>query len=232
MRTMKLLAIGAHPDDIEIFMFGFISACKERKDEIHLAIATDGSAGGDNSQNNLVEIRKAETIKALKNISNPIFLNFKDGELSLSKSVFQEIKNLISSIKPDLILTHAPEDYHPDHRTLSKTVLDAAGFVCPILYADTLLGINFIPDYYVDITKYYSMKEKAILYHKSQNPEKFLAATKIQNRFRSAQCNAPSKHFAEAYRMERFFPHVDIRDYLPPAPNKNPFYMANKNSLI
>ena len=43
---MKILAVGAHPDDIEIFMYGFLSICRDRGDEIFLSIATDGSAGG------------------------------------------------------------------------------------------------------------------------------------------------------------------------------------------
>ena len=42
---MKVLAIGAHPDDIEIFMFGLLHAYKNNKDKIYLLIATDGSAG-------------------------------------------------------------------------------------------------------------------------------------------------------------------------------------------
>ena len=49
---MKILAIGAHPDDIEIFMYGFLSVCLKRGDEIYTMIATDGSAG------NVVEKKK------------------------------------------------------------------------------------------------------------------------------------------------------------------------------
>ena len=62
---MKVLAIGAHPDDIEIFMYGLLSVCKKRKDEISLLIATDGSAGGDKSSINLIKTRKKETIKGI-----------------------------------------------------------------------------------------------------------------------------------------------------------------------
>ena len=42
---MKLLAVGAHPDDIEIFMLGLLLACKNRGDDIHTIVATDGSKG-------------------------------------------------------------------------------------------------------------------------------------------------------------------------------------------
>ena len=57
---MKILAIGAHPDDIEIFMFGFLSCCKEMGHKISAIVATDGSLGGDNYDNRLVENRKKD----------------------------------------------------------------------------------------------------------------------------------------------------------------------------
>ena len=58
---MKILAIGAHPDDIEIFMFGFLCCCKQLGYEISIVVATDGALGGNNNDNKLVENRKKET---------------------------------------------------------------------------------------------------------------------------------------------------------------------------
>ena len=56
---MKILAIGAHPDDIEIFMYGLLYLLKKRGDKIFLAIATDGSLGGNDSDKNLVNLNIA-----------------------------------------------------------------------------------------------------------------------------------------------------------------------------
>ena len=47
---MKILAIGAHPDDIEIFMAGFLFACKKLNHEVHVMIATNGALGGKKHQ--------------------------------------------------------------------------------------------------------------------------------------------------------------------------------------
>lgn len=229
---MKILAIGAHPDDIEIFMFGFLCTCLDRGDDIFISIATDGSLGGKYPGPMLAEERMQETSQALIKFGKPIFLNFLDGSLNTHPNAQIKITKLIHNIMPDLILTHAPEDYHPDHRALSEYVKNAAGFQCPILFSDTLMGVNFIPEYYVDITPYFRLKQEAILTHYSQNPKRFLEATKILNRFRSAQCNAPNGHYAEAYRYEKTFPFSDIRDLLPPAPKYQPYYKNLKGALI
>ncbi len=229
---MKVLAIGSHPDDIEIFMFGLLCACLERGDQICLAIATDGSMGGINPGLKLAEKRKLETMNGLKYLGQPIFLNFKDGSLHDETMAPKIIKDIVNDNQPDLIVTHAPEDYHPDHRTLSKYVSNAAGFGCPILYSDTLMGVNFIPEYYVDITQFFEFKKLAILEHKSQNPKKFFEATKILNGFRSAQCNSPEGNYAEAYRFEKRFPFSDIRQLLPPSPKFKPYYKNITGALI
>ena len=94
------------------------------------------------------------------------------------------------------------------------------------------MGVNFVPEYYVDITKFFSLKKTAILSHKSQNPRRFFEATQILNRFRSAQCNAPEDHYAEAYRFEKTFPFSDIRNMLPSPPTYKPYYKNLKGALL
>ena len=229
---MKVLAIGAHPDDIEIFMFGLLLSYKARNDNIYVAIATDGGAGNILDYSDIVEVRKKETQNALKVLGDPYFFNFPDGKLSSCAKAPKKIKEYIDSISPHIIVTHAPEDYHPDHQALSLMVKYAAGFSCPVLYADTLMGVNFKPDYYVDITPFFVKKENAILKHKSQNPERFFKATKLLNRFRAAQCNIPENNYAEAYRTENKFPFGDIRNLIPNAPDIKPFYKNFSDSMI
>ena len=229
---MKVLAIGAHPDDIEIFMLGILMCYKKNNDEIFLAVATDGAAGNVLGISDLVNVRRLETKKALEDIADPHFFDFPDGKLNLAKNAMSIIKDYIITISPDLVITHAPEDYHPDHRALSFLVREAVGFMCPVLYSDTLMGVDFNPEYYVEITPYFEVKKNAILTHKSQNPEKFLKATILLNRFRSAQCNAPIDSYAEAYRQEQKFPFADIRSLIPSPPKIQPFYKNDSKSFI
>ena len=123
---MKILAIGAHPDDIEIYMFGLLSIFFERGDDIITIIATDGAAGSKKHDPQLQKKRYKEALLGLQKFSKPIFLNQKDGCLYQSENIFKLLENNFSKINPDLIITHSKEDYHSDHRHLSKFVTDVA----------------------------------------------------------------------------------------------------------
>ena len=68
-----------------------------------------------------------------------------------TKKIFDEI----NKINPDLIVTHSQNDYHPDHRALSRMVKSVAGIYYPVLFADNFVGIDFKPNYYIDITKFF-----------------------------------------------------------------------------
>ncbi len=229
---MKILAIGAHPDDIEIFMYGLLSVCQQRGDEVSLIVATDGAAGNVKSSINLTVVRELETRKALKNLGSLTLLGLPDGNLSESKNAAEVLRNAINIVNPDIIVTHDPEDYHSDHRALSKYVQDVANFKYPIIFSDTLMGINFNPDFFIDITDFIQHKKKAIICHKSQSPEKFVSLVELMNRYRAAQCNAPHLNYAEAYRINRRFPFTDIRSLLPDPPPLVPFYTNNPKAFI
>lgn len=229
---LNITAIGAHPDDIEIFMYGFMAAAKARGDALTLIVATDGAAGGENPGPALAVKRADEARAGLAALGEPVLLNLPDGSLVDAPDAQNKITSAINTAAPDLIITHGPEDYHPDHRALSQYVNNAASFRCPILYADTLMGVGFNPEFYVDITAHAEAKTKAIMAHESQHPHRFAEAAKIMNRYRAAQCNAPDGHYAEAYRLERRFPFTDIRAMLPDAPPYRPFYVPDSDALI
>lgn len=229
---MKILAIGAHPDDIEIFMFGFLCCCKEMGHDISIIVATDGSLGGTNNDSRLVADRKKETQDGLHKLGKPLFLNLPDGSLGNKLAHTNIIKNNIQNIKPDLLLTHYYKDYHSDHINLSKIVKTVAGHYTPVLYCDTMMGINFLPNYYIDVSKYMNDKIKSISFHKSQKPERFVNLAKLMNAYRSAQCNAPKGSYAEAYLFEPSFPFSDIRNILPETPKIIPFHIENINGFL
>ena len=151
---MKILAIGAHHDDIEIFMYGLVSSYKKEGKQVFTMIATDGSKGGSTKDDLLSKKREKEAIAGLKKISKPIFLNIPDGELGEDPEHRRIIKENILKIMPDLIITHFQNDYHSDHRSLSLLTSRVVSHYIPILYCDTMMGVNFDPTFYFDITDF------------------------------------------------------------------------------
>ena len=229
---MKILALGAHPDDIEIFMYGLISIFKKEGNKVYTMIATDGAKGGSIPGKILAQKRFQESIDGLKRLSSPIFLNIPDGELGGNLEHEKIIKENILKIMPDLIITHAKNDYHADHRSLSLLTSKAVSHYVPILYCDTLMGVDFNPNYYVDITEHYELKKEAILKHKTQKPQRFLNLFKLMNSYRAAQCNAPKGRYAEAYCFKPSFPFTDLRGILPSSLKLRPFHIDNQNGFL
>lgn len=219
---MRILGCGAHPDDIDIFFYGTLAAARASGAEIGCLIATDGAAGGATPGEDLAAERRAEAAEAASGLGvAPIFLNRGDGALAGDGEAAALLEAEIARFAPDLVITHAPEDYHPDHRALSRLVLDAARFRAPVLYADTLMGNGFAPTLYVDVTAHFDAKCAAIRAHRSQRPERFVSACQTWNRFRALQCNAPES-YVEAFRFEPHYPFADVRALLPPPPAVSP----------
>lgn len=220
---MKILAVGAHPDDIEIYMFGTLAAAKARGDEVMLAVATDGAAGGKMDAAQLRAIRQKEAIAGASGLGVvPTMLGFPDGALIADAALIAALKALIRDSEADLVVTHAPNDYHGDHRALSDAVRIAANFAAPVAWADTMMGAGFMPTHLVDMTAHADAKAAAIRTHVSQDPERFVAMAEQLASFRAAQANMPAGGYAEAFRFEPSFPFMDIRELLPPAPPVRP----------
>ena len=215
---MKILAIGAHPDDLEIFAYGTLAAWRAMAADVVLAVATDGAKGGAMAPDALRTLRAAETTAALAPVGVPRLLGFADGELRADAALEGALRDLLAEVGPDLLLTHAPNDYHADHRALSAAASQAAGFSVPVVWMDTLNGTGFAPSHWVEVTGHWAAKEAAIRAHVSQDPERFVQMANRQAAFRAGECNAPPKARAEAFRFEPRFPFADIRALLPPAP--------------
>ncbi|MDP2061947.1 MAG: PIG-L deacetylase family protein [Phaeovulum sp.] len=216
---MKVLAVGAHPDDIEIFLFGSLAAWRAMGAELALAVATDGAAGGVQDPAALRLARRAEAERAAALLSaKPSFLDFPDGKLMHDAPLIEALRGLIGRERPDLVVTHAPNCYHADHRALSAALAQATGFGVPLLYADTLNGTGFTPTHWVDVTAHFALKCEAILCHESQDPARFLPAVTRLAGFRAGECNGGPEARAEAFRFEPRFPFADIRALLPPPP--------------
>ncbi len=140
MASPRILAIGAHPDDVDIKVGGSAALWRKLGCEVLLISVTDGSGGHQTLRGKELALRrKAEAAQAGKVIDAEYrVLDFTDGALLPTLEARHEIIRLIRNFKPDLVLTHRPNDYHPDHRYTSILVQDAAYMVTvPAVCSDT-----------------------------------------------------------------------------------------------
>jgi LmbE family N-acetylglucosaminyl deacetylase len=233
---LRVLAVAAHPDDIELKCAGTLAKYARRGDAIIMAIATDGSAGHPTiPPDELARIRRSEAERAAALIGAEFhWLGFRDEFLFEDVATRLRFADLIRIARPDLILTHDPLDYHPDHRAVSRLVFDAS-FVCtlpnvktghpaypgarPLYYFDTPNGLNFTPTEYVDITETYETKRAMLECHASQlewikgrDGTTMVEAMHIAARWRGLQCGVV---YAEGFRAETVHPRLRPYRLLP-----------------
>ena len=128
---LRILVIGAHPDDCDIKAGGVAALYRARGDDVCFVSVTNGESGHHRmSGEQPVAIRRAEAAKAGQVLGIDYrVLDHPDGQLQPSLEARSEMIALIRQYQPDLILTHRPCDYHPDHRATSQLVSDAAYMV-------------------------------------------------------------------------------------------------------
>jgi LmbE family N-acetylglucosaminyl deacetylase len=130
-RPLRLLIIGAHPDDADYAAGGTAALYRAAGHDVRMVSLTNGDAGHHESPGPaLVQRRRAEAAAAGAVIgAEYLVLDHHDGELLPTLDNRCEVIRLIRGYDPDLVLTHRPNDYHPDHRYTSQLVQDAAYMV-------------------------------------------------------------------------------------------------------
>jgi LmbE family N-acetylglucosaminyl deacetylase len=125
---LRLLVVGAHPDDAEFKAGGLAALYRGLGHDVHFVSLTNGAAGHhEQSGPALVARRRAEAdaAAAVLGLQYDVW-DVPDGRLEVTLVLRERLIRLIRSTAPDLILTHRPNDYHPDHRATSILVEDAA----------------------------------------------------------------------------------------------------------
>jgi LmbE family N-acetylglucosaminyl deacetylase len=125
---LRLLIIGAHPDDADYAAGGTAALYRAAGHEVTMVSLTNGDAGHHvQAGASLAKRRREEARRSGEVIGAPYeVFEIHDGELEPTLENRWKVIHLIRTIKPDLVLTHRPNDYHPDHRYTSQLVQDAA----------------------------------------------------------------------------------------------------------
>jgi LmbE family N-acetylglucosaminyl deacetylase len=126
-----ILVLGAHPDDADLKAGGCASLWCRAGHRVKLVSVTDGGAGHQTLRRPALSDRRRSEAKAAGAVIGAEYdvLGYPDGGLLPTLEARHELIRLIRSFHPDLVLTHRPNDYHPDHRYTSTLVQDAAYMV-------------------------------------------------------------------------------------------------------
>lgn len=160
----RVLAIGAHPDDVELGCGGILLRHRDAGHSLTILTLTDGEAGG------APAIRRAEARRAAALLSaRLLMLGLVDTEVSDGGTTIASIAKVVEEVKPTTIYTHTDADHHQDHRNAHRATMVAARSV-PRVYAyqSPSSTVEFRPNLFVSIDDLLERKLELIEPHESQ----------------------------------------------------------------
>ncbi len=172
MEKINILAIGAHPDDIEFGCGGTLIKYADRGHRVFLLIMTEGSQGGENSTR-AGEQKKSREVIGAKHI---FWGGFEDTYLAADKEMISCIEKVLIEVDPVFIFCHFPEDTHQDHRHLCQATMSATRNMRNVLFYEGPTTQKFTPHVFVDINETIDRKVEALKAHSSQ-----VTKTNIEN---------------------------------------------------
>jgi bacillithiol biosynthesis deacetylase BshB1 len=185
---LDVLAIGAHPDDVELGCAGTVAKLVKLGHKVGILDLTEGELGTRGNKN----IRRSEAIEAMKILGVKVRenLHIPDGNIELTKNNQLKVIKTIRKYRPKILLFPHWHDRHPDHVHANRLAQEAwfySGLVNikttlegkqqrpwrPHCYFNYMMKYEFIPSFIVDITDVYDIRQNAVRAYKSQfyNPQ-------------------------------------------------------------
>lgn len=161
---MNILAIGAHPDDIEFGCGGSLIKYSGKDQNVYLLVMSKGEMGGRQ------EIRVSEQSDAVKimGVKDLFWGGLVDTRIDISRDNIQRIESVLQKINPDIIFCHNPYDTHQDHRHLAQMTISATRNIRNVLFYEGPTTERFDPQVYIDISEVLDQKITALMAHRSQ----------------------------------------------------------------
>lgn len=230
---MRILAVGAHPDDIEAHCGGTVAKYALRGDQVFACACTDGSLGHQViPPEELIPIRAREAQEAAAVLGAELrLLGEPDGFLFVDRRTLGKVLEVFAWAQPEVVLTHFPQDYHPDHRACSQLVQAACALPRRrtrggpakrplLLFMDAQESTGFSPHVYVDLSGApLERKLAALACHRSQvewirhhDGVDLLDWFRSAARMRGLQCGM---EYAEAFALAETSGMVRTREVLP-----------------
>ena len=234
---MRVLAIAAHPDDLETACAGTLAKYALAGHTVIMCNLCDGALGGNIPKAELATLRRKEA-EASAAIIGAEYIPplFEDLDIYPDKASRQKVAEVIRQARPDIIITHPPVDYAPDHVATSQLVFDASFLATlpnyesdtgtevhpslgPVFYMESFGGHDFQPTIWVDITQTFELKKQMLESHESQvkwlkkwRGTDLVARMEVQSGYRGMQCGV---QYAEAFHTLYAARRVPAHDLLP-----------------
>ncbi|MBW7938555.1 MAG: PIG-L family deacetylase [Candidatus Omnitrophica bacterium] len=192
--SRRALAVGAHPDDVELMMAGTLALLKVAGWEVAIGIIAKGDCGSKSlTRAEITSVRRKEAEKSAAVLGAQIFfMGQNDLEIDVNPETRRIVTEVVRKAAPDVVLTHPPMDYMTDHEFTSRLVRDACFaattpnyetgssdpapalakipflYYCDPLEGKDLFGSKVVPQFVVDISTQMEMKKSMLTCHASQ----------------------------------------------------------------
>jgi len=161
---MRILAIGAHPDDIEFGCGGTLIKYAGQGHDVFLLVMTDGGGGGDGTVRRQEQVESARILRACK----LFWGEYQDTAMPLDRALIQRVEEVIDDVRPDFIFVHYHDDTHQDHRHLATSTTTATRYTRNVLFYEGPTAQNFSPSIFVDVDSVLEDKIASLQAHASQ----------------------------------------------------------------
>lgn len=209
---MRILAIGAHLDDIEVACGGTLAKAVENGHQVKALIMS--KSGYTNKEGNIqrsddVAVKEGTNALHTLGIQDIEILDFPTKDIPWRSDVVNAIDLCIDNYKPDIIFTHHPFDTHQAHSGVSNATIAAARRKNTVFFYEPITPsgrsyVAFRPQLYVDIESVIARKIEALREHKSEykkfGGEDWVEGVRCRCGFRGYEIG---KKFAEAFEILR-----------------------------
>lgn len=233
---MKVLAIGAHPDDAEYYCGGTLLRYKEMGHDTAVCVLTNGDQGHYNLMpEELAATRFEEAKEGCRVLGAELhWMGEHDGFLMDTVETRMALVEVIRKVRPDVVFSHCSMDYHMDHRVASTLAYIACNLaalphvftdspyiekVPALFYMDGMPGVKLEPTDFVDVTSVWDKKCDALKCHKCQydwisqhDDVDMTDSMSVICRYRGVACGV---RYAEAFQQETAWGRMTTEKLLP-----------------
>lgn len=218
----RLLAVVAHPDDVELLCAGTLARAKADGAAVGMCSLCRGDKGAAAEDPETLAGRRREEFVAAAALlgAETYFADVPDAQLADTPDGRGRLMRIFRQFKPTVVLAHSPEDYHPDHRAAAALAESVSWLACSpgyqtaepplatppaLIWMDTVNMLGFEPGFFVNITEYLPLKQQMLRRHRSQlqraDEAAFESLRVVMDRQMAARGAQAGVAAAEAFRL-------------------------------